>query len=119
MQKICYPIVAAVFLYGLPVVATENASSDEAGYDLICQYFIDLDEVVSKGAVTPVQREQFVSARVNAHIAKQSDPWALWDTIRYAVPEERYEMFKSTVEEITGKAWECKSMEQLISTVGE
>jgi len=36
-----------------------------------------------------------------------------------AVPEERYEMFKVTAEEQTGKAWECKSMRRLISSAGE
>jgi hypothetical protein len=60
----------------------------------------------------------FILDLVDNNLDNMSDAKALWDVVIYARPVEPYEMFKVSVEEQTGKEWNCSSMQKLIVTTG-
>jgi hypothetical protein len=60
----------------------------------------------------------FISDLVDNNLDNMGDDKALWDVVLFARPIEHYNMFKATVEEQTGKEWNCSSMQKLIVTTG-
>jgi hypothetical protein len=85
----------------------------------MCIYFDQLNEALVSKKVSAVERMQFIDKIVTEELSEQNTAKQLWEVLKYAVPDERYELFKSTAEEQLGHAWECKSMEKLISSTGK
>ena len=119
IMKTIHLLMAVIIFYAGPVFSGGMDLESASDYDQVCEYFDQLQDEISTKTLTPKQRGQFISDRVNKHLGELSHARELWEVIRYAVPEERYEMFKVTAEEQTGKAWECESMRRLISSAGE
>lgn len=119
MMKSIFFLAALAITCASSALSADTVSNPTSDYDRICGYFDQLKDQISEKILTASKREQFISERVNKGIPQQSDARTLWEVIRYAVPGERYEMFKVTAEEQVGHSWECASMEQLISTTGE
>ena len=119
MKKTIYLLMAVILVYAGPAFPGGIDPEPASDYDQVCRYFDQLQNEISSKTLTPKQRGQFISDRVAMHLEEQSHARELWEVIRYAVAEERYEMFKVTAEEQTGKTWSCKSMRQLASSAGE
>lgn len=106
-------------IYSTSAYSGNEATDSSFDYDQICVYFGQLKATTSKKNMSAKAREEYISKRVSENLAEQSDARALWHVIRYAVPKERYEIFRSTVEDLSGQNWECPAMQELISTTGE
>lgn len=118
MKKL-YVFILFSFLSIPPVYPEDVTQKSNSDYDLVCHYFDQLQDVLSKDKLTFSERGQFITDRVNKNLKPDSDARALWNVIIYAVPDERYEMFKTTAEEQTNKPWDCTSMKNLAQTAGE
>jgi len=118
MKRIYFIFVLALFSIR-PAFSADHTSLSASDYDLVCQYFNQLQDVLSKSELTTTERGNFIASHVNKNLKQDSVARALWNVIIYAVPDERYVMFKTTTEEQTKKPWDCASMKNLAKTAGE
>lgn len=107
-------ITTIVFLF-----LAAPAYSAESDFDKVCGYFVKLQTEISNRPLSKDQRADYISKLVNNELHDSSPAREAWELIIYAVPEERYEIYSTSAEEVTGKKWQCKAMEQLISTTGQ
>lgn len=63
------------------------------------------------------QRNEFIIDKLAENIPSSSATIS-WDAVSYAVPEDRYEIFKTGAESELGKEWNCSAMEQFAPLTG-
>ena len=101
------------------LLASSCVTAADNDFDKVCGYFQQLDILVAKKAMSNSQRIAYISKHVNKELKASSSAREAWEVIVYAMPEERYDIYKSTAEEILGKAWQCDAMLKQIATTGK
>lgn len=96
-----------------------TAASAENDFDIVCGIFSVLQNKSDLAKLSPQQRGAFVIERVKNNLDVTSNARVSWEAIVSAVPNQRYEIFKYGAEEVLGKPWTCRPMEQLAATAGE
>lgn len=100
-------------LVPFPVFAAEN------DFDKVCSYFEKLDSVLTHKKMTKSQKAKYISALVTKELKVNSSARETWEVVIYAVPEERYEIYKSTAVELLNADWKCDAMKKHIAMAGE
>lgn len=96
----------------------ENQNQTSSDYDLICQYFGQLDTQLSQQKIEPDKFFEFIDERVEKNLKGENTAKETWKAIvGMNPPEKRYEMFKSVVESVIHKSWECPSMKKYLKDV--
>lgn len=103
-----------MFVFLLPV-----ACAQQSDFDKLCIYFKNLNQVLENKSLSKIQQLEFINKQVDESIDKDSPARLAWETVVYAMPDERYEIFKYTAEEVSGKSWRCDAMKRNMLTVGE
>ncbi|RDH85980.1 MAG: hypothetical protein DIZ80_00460 [endosymbiont of Galathealinum brachiosum] len=108
-----YLILLISLFATLPVYAGQN------DFDKICSYFEQLDNVITQKKMTKQQGANFITGYVNKELKESSAARQAWEVIVYAVPEERYDIYKDTADEILKYSWKCEAMKKHISKTGD
>ena len=96
-----------------------TACSAESDFDKLCGYFKELSVSNNKELVTKTLKFKFINEKVQKELIETSSARQAWEVVVYAVPEERYDIFKSTTIELLGTQWSCKEMQVLMPVTGE
>ena len=98
-----------------------SAFAVDNDFDKVCGYFEQLDSILAKNkkVMNNTQQADFISQLVKKELYVNSSAREAWEVIIYAVPEERYGMYKFTAEEILKSSWQCGAMKKHISHTGE
>ena len=111
LRSITLLLVIASSLYG----CVDNEKPND--FDMVCQYFQELDKADSESAMSLEQRNKFITDRLNKNLPSSSATVS-WEAVSYAVPGDRYEIFKTGAEAELGKEWNCSAMEKLAPLTG-
>jgi len=106
-----------LFLFSFFVVPSTYA--DESDFDIVCQYFQQLDKLSDLETMTNMQRNDFILDKINKNLPQTSNAGATWIAIDSADPEVRYELFKSAAESVLSRQWQCSAMLKLSPKTGE
>lgn len=99
-----YLLVALMFLSALA------CGSNHDQYQLAC-------EVFNEARDNSIQLDAgVVLEKLEKKAGKKSDVYVAWEALVNFKAEERYNIYKMTVEEITGVEWHCESMKLLAHT---
>ncbi|MCW8935147.1 MAG: hypothetical protein OQK98_10520 [Gammaproteobacteria bacterium] len=107
------------YIFIILMLFSTTSCSAENDFDKLCGYFKELSASSDKASMNKAQKLKFINDRVLKELDDTSNAKQAWDVIVYAVPEERYEIFKSTTTEILGTDWSCKEMQELMPVTGE
>ena len=99
--------------FPLPVLSAES------DFDKMCHYFEELDNTSVINKMSSSQKAEFISKRITKNLKADSAARQTWEVVIYAVPEERYEMVKSTATELLKTKWQCNAMKKHISKTGD
>ena len=91
----------------------ENVSD----FDLVCQYFQELEQSDNLMQMSSDQRNSFIFDKININIPN-SNAGASWGAVSHAEPEQRYDIFQMGAEEVLGINWQCKAMKSLADSTG-
>ena len=106
-------------LVALGCILSFSVFSQGNDFDKFCRYFEMLDKDLAIKSMSDLQKTDFISELVTQNIENNSPARQIWEVIIYAVPDERYEIFQSTANELLKKNWKCYSMKKHILMVGE
>jgi hypothetical protein len=98
---------------------TFSACAADNDFDVVCGIFKELQNKPDLDKLSAQQRETFVTDRVTNTLDSSSDARVSWEAVVAAEPSQRYEIFQSGAQEVLGKSWSCKSMEDLAPSIGE
>lgn len=107
------------FLIVLLMVVSPAMPAKQSGFDLICHYFEILDIKLQNEEMSGQQKFEFINSRVIKGLSNSNPARETWDVVMYAVPDERYEMFQYTVNEVLGSGWKCDAMNKHIASVSQ
>lgn len=94
-----------------------GCARDERDFNLLCDYFKELDSQLEKQELEPEARFAFIHERVINNLSELSNARVAWVAIRNASPESRYELFTEVAAESVGLSnWRCPAMQELIHT---
>ena len=96
-----------------------SAQADKSDFDNVCEFFEQLDKQTDVETLSNMQRNDFIFNKIDKDLPETSNARVLWVAIDSAVPEERYELFKSAVESVLNKQWQCAAMSKWAPTTGE
>ena len=105
-------LILSVFISS-PVFSAEN------DFDKMCGYYERLDHALAINKMSSSQKTDFINNLVVNNLSENSSARKTWDVIIYAVPEERYDMVKSTAKELLQRDWKCEFMKKYISMTGK
>ncbi len=88
-------------------------------FEKLCSYFRGVDEVLRTESDRNFNIYQYIDKNVNTNLTSDSPARQTWQVIIYAVPDKRYDMVKSTAEEILQKKWHCDAMKKYLPILGE
>lgn len=108
----------SIIAIGFFLFATTAFSADN-DFGKVCGYFEKLQTEVSNRQFSKTEKANFIRNLVTKELKLDSAARAAWEVVIYAVPEVRYELYKTSAEETTKKKWQCKAMESLIPTAGD
>lgn len=97
-----------LFLFAFFV--SPSAHANESDFDNVCQYFESLDKLADVETMSNIQRNNFIIDKIDKSLPQTSNARAAWVAIGSAVPEVRYELFKSAAESVLNKQWQCSAM---------
>jgi len=112
MKKNILSILSLLLISG-PVLSANN------DFNTVCGYFDKLHMELSNRQLSKIERRNYISSLVKKGLSSDSAARSAWEVVIYAVPEQRYDLYKTSAEETTNKKWQCDSMEKLIATAGE
>lgn len=112
-------VMIKTFFFVTLMLISSLSISAENDFDKLCGYFKDLSAFNNKDKMTKTQRLEFINKRVNKELSETSLARQAWEVVIYAVPEERYALFKSTTVELLGKEWSCNEMQALLPNTGD
>ena len=104
-------IFIAVALYR----CSDNAKLND--FDMVFVYLQELEKHDNSSSMSIDQRNQFIVEKLSKN-APSSPAMASWEAVSYAVPEDRYELFKTGAEAELKRDWDCPSMEKLAPLTG-
>jgi len=88
----------------------------ETDFEKVCGYFQDLEQHDDMPAE---QRYWFIKERIDKDLPANSNARVAWEAIVNAVPEKRYELFKSAAESVYPLPFNCPVMEKLAPVIGD
>jgi hypothetical protein len=88
-------------------------------FDVICSFFQSLEKELSSSSMSQVQRGNYIKEKIDSALEESSPAKVAWDAISVAVPEQRYDLFKSGTEDALATSWECEPMRKLAETARE
>lgn len=106
-----------VFTALLCVVSISGCSQKEKDFDMVCEYFNQLEIQLNQKVMTPSERGNFILEKVLNNLSHESNAGAAWKAIAAAEPSERYSLFVSAAESSGVVNWQCPAMENLASTL--
>lgn len=116
------PMIKKYYLIGLIFFASfaaTSAQAEQSDFDAVCQYFEQLAKLGNVATLSNIQRNDFIIDKISKNLPQTSNARAAWVAIDSAVPEMRYELFKSAAESVLNKQWQCSTMEKWGPKTGE
>ena len=107
------------YVFVILLLFSTTACSVENDFDKLCGYFKELSAAKNKASMNKSQKFKFINEKVQKELNETSSARQAWEVVVYAVPEERYDIFKSTTTELLGTQWSCKEMQALMPVTGE
>ena len=101
----------------LCVVSISGCSEKEKDFDLVCDYFNQLEIQLNQKVMTPSEKGNFILEKVMNNLSQESDAAIAWNAIAAAEPSERYNLFVSAAESSGIMNFRCPAMENLASTL--
>jgi len=114
MRKLLYAIFS-ISLVAFPLLVTAEVNE----FDKVCNYFSQLQKSPKVDEMTHRQRNNFIIKKINSELSETSNARVAWEAVAFAVAEQRYELYKSSVESVLKKEWSCAAMQQLAHKTGE
>ena len=96
-----------------------SACAADNDFDMVCGIFKELQSKSDLDKLSAQQRETFITERVTKALDSSSAARVSWEAVVAAEPNQRYKIFQSGAEEVLGKSWSCKPMEDLAPSIGE
>lgn len=118
----CDQVIKKIYFIGFFLFALfvgPSAHAEKSDFDNVCQYFEQLDKLNDVGNMSNMQRNDFIINKIDKSLPQTSNARAAWLAIDSAVPEVRYELFKSAADSVLGKQWECSAMLKWATKTGE
>lgn len=117
-QKKVKPIVGLNILLLMMLFSgcTDKVATNE--FDQVCTYFDELKGALQKEDMSPVQRDFYIAEKITSGIPESSNARIAWEAISYA-ESERYELFKTSAQEVLGRDWHCESMQKLADSLSK
>ena len=106
-------------LFLIPIFTGCSAQADKSDFDNVCELFEQLDKQTDVETLSNTQRNDFIIAEIDTNLPETSDARVAWVAIDSAVPEMRYELFKSAAESVLNKQWQCAAMSKWAPKTGE
>lgn len=94
-----------------------NNNKELNDFDMVCRYFYELEKLVESEQLTSDQRNDFIMSRLDENLPA-SPARTSWEAVSYAIPEDRYEIYKTGAESALGVDWSCRPMEKLAPLTG-
>ena len=91
----------------------------KSDFDNVCQYFEQLDKLADVETLSNMQRNDFIIDKIDKSLPETSNARVSWIAIDSAIPEVRYELFKSAAESVLNKQWQCSAMLKWAAKTGE
>jgi len=107
------------YVFVISILFFTTACSTENDFDKLCGYYKDLSGSSKQELMSKAQNLEFINKKVQKGLKETSQARQAWEVVVYAVPEERYDIFKSTTVELLGTEWACKEMQALMPITGE
>jgi len=101
------------------VLVSSSAIATGSDFDKVCGYFENLQVEISKRNLSKTERKNFITNLVEKELKADSAARQAWEVVFFAVPEVRYELYKTSAEDASKYKWHCKAMEKLIPTTGK
>lgn len=108
-------IYFSVILYCSFLSFSVSAAADQ--FDSVCGYFKELSMHPSVNTMSNLQRNDYITEKLN-RLPVASDARIAWEAIASAMPNQRYELYRSSARSILNRNWECKPMSKLASQTG-
>jgi|SRR5690606_35974032 len=110
-------------IHGLSVVllsllsgCADKVATNE--FDQVCTYFDELKDALQKEDMSPVKRDLYITEKITSGIPEASEARIAWAGISYA-ESERYELFKTSAQEVLRRDWHCESMKTLADSLSK
>ena len=107
------------YVFVILMLFSTTACSVENDFDKLCGYFKELSASNKKELMNKTQKLKFINEKVQKELNENSSARQAWEVVVYALPEERYDIFKSTTTEILATEWSCKEMQLLMPVTGK
>ena len=114
VNKYFYSVVFFLLYFALSF--SSHAKSED--FDKVCSYFQELEKLVNVNTMTHLQHNDYILGKLN-NIPPASNARVAWEAIASAIPEQRYELYKSSAESVLNQKWQCSAMERLAPKTGE
>ena len=90
----------------------------ETDFEKVCGYFQLLAQHENVEHMSPEQRDEFIMLKIEEGLPANSNARVAWQAIVSAVPEQRYELFKSAAESVYPLPFDCEAMARLAPVTG-
>lgn len=105
-------------IYLILLLVSACGQNSQSGFDIVCDHFDALDKHPNLSNMSKEERFKFIDDLVEKGIPKEDYGYISWDLLN-TPPEEKYSIFSTAAQEVTGKPWSCPSMEKLAPTIEE
>lgn len=93
-----------------------GCATQPTGFDLVCQYFNDLEKENGLKGMSEDERFVFIDSRIKKNLLADDYAYITWEALILS-PEERYSLFSEAAKEVTKREWSCQSMQRLSASV--
>jgi hypothetical protein len=93
-----------------------GCARDERDFNLLCDYFNELDLHLEKQELAPEVRWAFIQERVINNLPETSNARTAWIAISSASPEFRYELFVEAAKSVGLPNWQCPALQKWVDT---
>lgn len=93
-----------------------GCETQPTGFDLVCQYFNDLEKENGLKGMSEDERFVFIDSRIKKNLLADDYAYITWEALILS-PEERYSLFSEAAKEVTKREWSCQSMQRLSASV--
>jgi hypothetical protein len=100
----------------LIAVLTPACAQKQKDFDLVCEYFNQLEVQLDQQVMTPLERSEFILDKVVNNLSETSNARIAWEAITNAA-SERYALFVEAAESSGVSHWQCPAMQNLADTL--
>ena len=102
---------------GTMAIVLDGCSSPEHELDQVCEAFQQLQRHPALDSMSANARMSYVEDRVGP-LSALGHVRMMWESVPNTTAESRYNIFKTSADELLGRDWRCSAMEQMAPTLG-